>query len=338
MTHSPVENANPLSHSIIGTLPTDITPILFTLGLLYPAAAMIGYIVREKELRLKELMKIMSVTESDIGWAWFMTFFLFHLMSATLSAFFSTILFENSSFLLLWIFWQLSLIAINVFCMTLSTITSKNTRAVLIGVLVILGGALLTILVDYNTASAGIIGLISLHPISAFTYGLRSIGRLEDLGLGIVSDTLEFAENSGDQSLRKTLGWLGIDALVWGFFSCYLNRVIPQDYGQSLPPWYMFVPSFWFPSIRPVNHSHILEEQSEKTAAVIESVGTGLKMQDELGQNIEIKSLHKVYGEKIALDYVSLSIYSGQITALLGHNGRYFEIQTHMNLHIRMPA
>lgn len=41
-------------------------PLLMTLGLLYPVAAMVGYITREKELRQKELMKMMSVTESDM--------------------------------------------------------------------------------------------------------------------------------------------------------------------------------------------------------------------------------------------------------------------------------
>ena len=40
--------------------------LLVTLGLLYPVAAMIGYVTREKELRQKELMKMMSVSESDM--------------------------------------------------------------------------------------------------------------------------------------------------------------------------------------------------------------------------------------------------------------------------------
>lgn len=44
----------------------EFAPLLVTLGLLYPVAAMIGYVTREKELRQKELMKMMSVTESDM--------------------------------------------------------------------------------------------------------------------------------------------------------------------------------------------------------------------------------------------------------------------------------
>lgn len=41
-------------------------PLLVTLGLLYPVASMVAYVTREKELRQKELMKMMSVTESDM--------------------------------------------------------------------------------------------------------------------------------------------------------------------------------------------------------------------------------------------------------------------------------
>ena len=36
----------------------DFAPLLVTLGLLYPVAAMVGYVTREKELRQKELMKM----------------------------------------------------------------------------------------------------------------------------------------------------------------------------------------------------------------------------------------------------------------------------------------
>ena len=44
----------------------DYAPLLVLLGLLYPVAAMVGYVTREKELRQKELMKMMSVTESNM--------------------------------------------------------------------------------------------------------------------------------------------------------------------------------------------------------------------------------------------------------------------------------
>jgi hypothetical protein len=45
---------------------SEFGPIIITLGLLYPAASMIGFLTREKELRQKELMKMMSITEAEM--------------------------------------------------------------------------------------------------------------------------------------------------------------------------------------------------------------------------------------------------------------------------------
>ena len=110
-------------------------PLLTILGLLYPVSCMISYITREKELRQKELMKMMSVTESDIGWSWFVTFMTFHFFTATFAAWVSDRLFEKSEGFWLWIFWILSFTAMIVFCMAMASLTSKTVRAVLIGLL-----------------------------------------------------------------------------------------------------------------------------------------------------------------------------------------------------------
>jgi len=106
--------------------PSIVTgPLLITLGLLYPVAVMIAAICREKELRQKELMKMMSVTESDIGWAWFANFFLLSVVTAICTAAVSSVLYEKSAGVLLWIFWQFTFLAIVVFCMLIASLTSK---------------------------------------------------------------------------------------------------------------------------------------------------------------------------------------------------------------------
>lgn len=89
---------------------------------------MISYICREKELRQKELMKMMSVTESDIGWSWFVSYLVVYLVVATLCAMVSTQLYTNSAPLLLWIFWVFTFVALIVFSMVISSISAKTTR------------------------------------------------------------------------------------------------------------------------------------------------------------------------------------------------------------------
>jgi len=109
--------------------------LLVVLGLVYPIAAMIMYIAREKEKGQKELMKILGATESDLGWAWFMSFFLFNIISATIVSGVSMALFENSKGRYLWFFWVLSFLALTVFAMFLAALTGKTLRAVMIGIL-----------------------------------------------------------------------------------------------------------------------------------------------------------------------------------------------------------
>jgi hypothetical protein len=300
----------------------DFAPLLIVLGLLYPISSMISYLCKEKELRQKELMKMMSVTESDIGGSWFCTFMIVNFISATISAVFTAALFESSSGLLLWIFWMLTLIALTVFCMAISALTSKSIRGVLVGILVNFGGVFLTFALDATTASTSLVQLVSLLPVTAFAYGIGQIGLLEDSGIGLTKDTINFSENKSGYSFRDSLGMLIFDCILWGVVSWYLNRVMKPDYGQALPLHFPFTSKYWCPGKvhAPVSQTSVAEKISQ-SGIPYEEVGDNLKRQADEGKSIEIHDLCKVFGDKYAVDRLNLSMYSGQITALLGHNG-----------------
>jgi ABC-type multidrug transport system fused ATPase/permease subunit len=266
-------------------------PLLVTLGMLYPVASMISYIVREKELRQKELMKMMSVTESDIGFAWFVNFFMFGLITASATAGVSTSLYENA------------------------------TRGVLIGLLVFFVGVFLTLAVDFETGSAGIIALISLHPVAAFSYGLQEIGRLEDLGIGLQPSSVGVSDTPSGYTFNQTITSLIFDSVLWGIVTFYLNRVLKPAYGQALPWYFPFTRSFWCPGQAHAPSADDASKEQTYEGIPFEPVGNNLLRQKAEGKSIEIHKLHKRYGEKAAVDGLSLSMYSGQITALLGHNG-----------------
>jgi ATP-binding cassette subfamily A (ABC1) protein 3 len=303
-------------------LVSEFGPIIVVLGLLYPVAAMISYITREKELRQKELMKMMSVSESDINWAWFVSFFWFHVITALGAAGVSASLYERSSFILLFIFWLLTLTSVIVFCMTIAALTAKAVRAVLIGLLVFFTGVFLTLAVSYQTGSKGTIALISLHPVAAFSYGLQEIGHLEDQGVGVISSAIGSTDNPSGYTFSNTLGNLFLDCIVWGFLTFYLNRVIPPAYGQALPLYFPFQYSYWFPGRAQAPTADDDEDEIPADGIPFEPVSDTLKKQKKEGKSIEIRNLRKVFGrEKVAIGDLSLSMYQGQITALLGHNG-----------------
>lgn len=307
---------------------TDFIGILLTLGLLLPVASMVSYITREKELRQKELMKMMSVNESDIGWSWYISFIAFHFITATFSSLVSGALYSRSDGFLLWIFWLLTWNSITVFCMFCASITSKAIRAVLISLLVFFAGPFIAGNVSFEDSDTGMLGLISIHPVAAFSYGLQVIGQLEDAGVGLNSDTIDTTDNPSGYTFSDTLQNLIGSSVILGLFTWYLNRVIRPDYGQALPLWFPFSPSYWCSGTTAAGSDAAADDDNMDEAAAeqdvpVEPVGDVLRRQAEEGRNIEIKGLRKQFGDKMAVDGLTLSMYSGEITALLGHNGTF---------------
>lgn len=298
----------------------DFVPLLITLGLLYPVAAMVRYIVLEKELRQKELMKMMSVKESDIGWSWFSFFFVFHLVTAAGTAAVSTLFWDESSGYLLFAFWLFTWVALITFSMFLASMFSQATRATLVSLLVFFIGYFLTLVAKYQTSDAGLIFMVSLHPVAAFAFGLQEIGRLEDNGVGLVVSSMIETDSPNGYTFANTLSNLVFDMVFWGVASWYSNRVSRGDYGQSLSWYFPFTLSYWCPgsAATPARDDSEIEYPE---GVFVEPVSSAMKEQGAQGDGIEIRKLKKVFGDKTAVNDLEMNMYSGQITALLGHNG-----------------
>lgn len=300
---------------------STVMPLLLTLGILYPCATMISYLVQEKELRQKELLKMMGVTDMEIGFSWFLSFWMLHVITATFVTLISQQIFERSNFVLLFIFWQFCFLGFIVLCLLLGTSTSKTTRGVLIGILVVFGGFFLTLASDFQTGSAGIISLLSLHPVTAMVYGVSEIGRLEDEGIGLTPDSMTTTDSPSGYTFAGAIVNIIVSCIYMGVMTWYFNRVIAPDYGQAQPFYFPFTKAYWFP--KSTEHEDLKSSDANATdeSTPIEPVADNVKQQAVDGQSIEIMNLRKDFGEKVAVDGLNLSIYSGQITALLGHNG-----------------
>lgn len=299
----------------------DFAPLIVIIGFLYPVAAIIRAITMEKEFRQKELMKMMSVTEADIGWSWFTSYLVFHVITIIGCTISTSFLYENSDAIYLFVFWLFTVLAATiVFGIFVASFISKSTRATLVGLLLFFVGYFLTLIVSFDTGSSGVIGLISLHPVAAFSFGLQEIGRLEDLGIGVTSSTYSNTDSPSGYTLQATVTSLIIDCLLWGILSWYLNRVVPSDFGQPLNWYFPFTGSYWCPGSAhaPTADEGESEEYNIRSSVIFEPVPDAVKAQADDGRSIEIRGLRKQYGEKTAVDGLNLSMYNGQITALLG--------------------
>ena len=185
-------------------------------------------------------------------------------------------------------------------------------------------GVFLTLVVDFQNGNATIINILSLHPITAFSYGLLEIGRLEDQGVGVTFDSISQTDSPSGYTFTNSLGSLMFDMVWWGIIGWYLNRVVSPDFGQALPWYFPFTASYWGcakkrPSAIATADLAETDEAMNDNHVLIEGVSDAMRAQSD--SNIVIRHLGKKFGDKTAVEDLSMTMYNGQVTALLGHNG-----------------
>lgn len=150
---------------------------------MYPMASAVRSIVSEKELRQKELMKMMSITEFTIGWSWFVSLWIFYFLIGIGCTIVTALLYENSAVPMIFFFWQISLLAVLMYAKVIAAVNVKTSRATLISVLIFFCGYFIIQSVKYDEGSIGAIRGSSLHPVAAISFGIQMIGSLEDKGV-----------------------------------------------------------------------------------------------------------------------------------------------------------
>ena len=124
-----------------------------------------------------------------------------------------------------------------------------------------------------------------------------------------------------------------VDAIWMGVLAWYVAKIWPSEFGTHEPFYFLCLPSYWKScfGIRTkgtfADPRRAGQESTELIAKDlnVEKVTENLERQVADGLCVDIIDLYKEFdikgGKKVAVDGLNLTIYSGQITALLGHNG-----------------
>uniref|UniRef100_A0A8C0IS39 ATP binding cassette subfamily A member 3 n=1 Tax=Chelonoidis abingdonii TaxID=106734 RepID=A0A8C0IS39_CHEAB len=123
-------------------------------------------------------------------------------------------------------------------------------------------------------------------------------------------------------TFAQVLGMLLLDSVLYGLVAWYVETVFPGEYGVP-QPWYFFLtPSYWCGTPRTVLGKEKEEEEDPEKALKSQYIE---EEPSDLVSGIKIKHLSKVFkvGSKTkeAVRDLTLNMYEGQITVLLGHNG-----------------
>lgn len=312
-------------NDILGLILEFAIPIIFMVAFLYSAINNIKYIAIEKELQLKEAMKIMGLS-SYLHWiAWFTKCILFQIVIISIVTGLVKIPFESQGGLavfthtdwsVLWVFFFLYSLAGVTFSFMMSTFFAKANVAAIAGAVAWLFMLNPYSIININYDSIGLWPKIgaSLLVNSGMGFGFKVLGRYESAMIGVQWYNL-FTPVTPDDDM--TLGYVMLALLTASFIqmilALYIEKVKPGEFGVA-EPWYFPVSiRYWRGSSAKGNESinaipmqrnpNYEDEPSNKNAG------------------IKIRGLRKVYGNKVAVNNLNLNIYENEITVLLGHNG-----------------
>ncbi|KAM3860773.1 LOW QUALITY PROTEIN: retinal-specific phospholipid-transporting ATPase ABCA4-like [Diretmus argenteus] len=282
-------------------------PIFMVLAWVYSVSMIVKSIVLEKELRLKETLKAMGVTNGVIWSAWFIDSFL---MMGASTLLLTTIIMGGkvlnySNPIILFLFLLSFTTATIMQCFLLSVFFNKaNLAAACCGIIyfaLYLPHILCFTWQDHITKDTKI--LACLLSQVAFGFGTDYLSRYEEQGLGLQWDNIQTSPLQGDEfSFHTSIYMMSLDTVLYFVLAWYLDSVFPGQYGIRRPFYFPLLPSYWLNCTETVSDHEKLEMEKRKNKP----------------KTPEDPWFDR---ERPAVDGLSLSFYENQITALLGHNG-----------------
>ncbi|KAK9876012.1 hypothetical protein WA026_011128 [Henosepilachna vigintioctopunctata] len=285
-------------------------------------------IVGEKENKIKEGMKIMGLKDSVFWLSWFIIYavfvFIFSVVCCVLL--FTLRVFQNTNFLLVFLLVLLFSLSIIMFGFMLTPFFDKSRTAGILGNFIVVAMSLLYFIqVFVDSSSSTILWIVSLCSSSGFALAMDKALVMELSGEGVNFDNLWAGEGI---SFGGSLIMMALDTILYGFLAYYLDSVIPSENGVKRGPLFCFSPSFWCGK-KPVRDHLVANGGSlaslntgEDGNVDVEPVSREMKGREA----IKIVDLYKSFThctkpEIKAINGINLTIYEGQITAILGHNG-----------------
>ncbi|KAF5880153.1 retinal-specific ATP-binding cassette transporter-like isoform X2, partial [Clarias magur] len=231
-------------------------PIFMVLAWVYSVSMMVKSIVLEKELRLKETLKVMGVTNGVIWCTWFLDSFLTMTFSTALLTFIIMTgkVLNYSNPIILFFFLLTFTLATIMLCFLMSVFFNKANLAAACSSIVYFTLYLPHILCfawqDRITSSTKLVASL-LSPV-AFGFGTEYLSRYEEQGLGLQWDNISTSPLEGDEfSFLNSIRMMLFDSVLYGVLAWYLDNVFPGHYGIGKPFYFPLQTSFWQTAQRP---------------------------------------------------------------------------------------
>uniref|UniRef100_A0A9J8DHZ8 P-type phospholipid transporter n=1 Tax=Cyprinus carpio carpio TaxID=630221 RepID=A0A9J8DHZ8_CYPCA len=299
-----------------------ILPMFLVLAFIYTACQTIKGLVLEKELRLKEVLRVVGVRNSSMWFCWFIE----NMVLLTIPCALISVMVKYGKVLrysdpsVIFVFLLVFCVATVMQCFFISVFFSRANLAAACGGLIYFLLYLPHVLCYAWRDVLGFGAKIATSLLScvAFGYGCENFSRYEEQGIGIQWSNIRVSPQENDRySFIVSIFMMLFDAFIYWMLTWYIENVFPGQYGIPKPWYFPFTSSYWCGT--PVGsdaHPDLLHEL-ENQSGYLEKPPPGMK------PGVCIRNLVKVYktGNKLAVDGLSLDFYQDHITSFLGHNG-----------------
>ncbi|WIA08739.1 hypothetical protein OEZ85_008162 [Tetradesmus obliquus] len=279
--------------------------LLLVYAFMAPTRAVVGSIVREKELRLREGMRILGLSEAAYWASWSLTHWLTLAASGLLCALVGAYPFRHSSLALMTAFYWLfsaALISFSYFLSTLFTASRvAGTATQFVYALSMIPGFLLPFVRPYGGISWY---LACLSPTSAASLMAAALLNWERVAAGVTLQTLWLPVTQGSSfCVGSVLLLLAADVLLFAALTWYSDKVMPTSYGQHEQP-----------------------DTSSSSSPYVDIVG------------LRRTFIYTDGSTRVAVEGLNMQMSAGRITALLGHNGAGKTTTIHMLTGMLQPT
>jgi ATP-binding cassette subfamily A (ABC1) protein 3 len=220
-----------------------VLPIGLLLGYAYPFSRILKEILIEKENKIKEGTKMMGMQESAYWMSWLITSFLTFTLTNLLAIIATPLLFENSSAFVFWLVletWTFGLIGM---AFLLSVLIPNSKNAALFAFITEFGLGLAYFSVGTTWSQAQKNAICLLAPI-CFSLAGQSMADREAAQVGATLGNLD--DPIENAVLGDFIGMMTLCFCLYFLLSLYLDRVMPSEWGTTLPWYFPFTKCFVF--------------------------------------------------------------------------------------------
>ena len=287
--------------------------------------------VLEKEIKVKEGMKIMGLTDGIYFLSYFIQYIIISFFESIILTFIFLLIFTRIPFIVIFLF--LFLFSINVFALAFcfQSFIERTKESFLISLMLYFIMFFFHMMVMSENASYSMkVGLSLFPPVTIYlTFAL--LGKFEsNFTQFYLKDIFCVYTN---YSIFTMYIILIVDCIIYLFIGYYLQNILKHEFGIRKPWYFLFTPEYWGYKKKAkanlINEDHLpLDNKEELLIDDNENIKENFQSEEiyevmiDPKDSIKIREIVKQYDDgKIAVNRVSFNLYKNEIFALLGHNG-----------------